>query len=80
MHNWHAIESEADYRRLEWQRAVAADARAAVAQMACKERRRSWSSLKLKQLVVPAVSLLTSFTSRRNTSTSYATGQPCRAS
>ena len=31
MHNWYGIETEAEFRRREWQRAIEADARAAQA-------------------------------------------------
>jgi hypothetical protein len=31
MHNWYGIETEVEFRRQEWQRAIAADARAAQA-------------------------------------------------
>lgn len=31
MHNWYAVETEAEFRRQEWERAIAADARAALA-------------------------------------------------
>jgi hypothetical protein len=34
MNNWYAIETEAEFRRREWQRAVEADARAAQARPA----------------------------------------------
>lgn len=34
MHNWYAIENEAAFRRQEWEREVAADARAAAARAA----------------------------------------------
>jgi hypothetical protein len=34
MHNYHAIETEAEFRRQEWQRAAAADMLASVAQAA----------------------------------------------
>jgi hypothetical protein len=31
MHNWHSVEAEAEFRRLEWERMASADARAALA-------------------------------------------------
>ncbi|MBA3450402.1 MAG: hypothetical protein H0T18_04235 [Chloroflexia bacterium] len=41
MFNWYGIESEAEFRRREWERMVAADARAAQAVAASKTRSRS---------------------------------------
>ena len=45
MNNWYAIECEAEFRRREWQRAVAADARAALAQAG--NGRKPWPRLSL---------------------------------
>ena len=42
MQNWHAIETETAYRRQEWERAAAADARAALAHTAPTPSRRGW--------------------------------------
>jgi hypothetical protein len=43
MHNWHAIETEAAFRRQEWERAVAAYAREEQARS--PRRRFGWPSL-----------------------------------
>jgi len=64
MHNWYAIETETEFRRREWQRAIEADARAAQARPA--NRRPRWPRLgrltlaNLRSLAVPRPS----FTSR----------------
>ena len=39
MHNWYGIETEAEFRRREWQRAIEADARAAQASAGRAESR-----------------------------------------
>ena len=57
MHNYHAIETEAAFRRREWQRAVEADARAAQARPA--HGRMRWPRIphrtltNLRSLTVP---------------------------
>jgi hypothetical protein len=61
MHDWYAIESEAAFRRQEWERAVAREARAA---QAVAQTRRRWPRLpslslfgmKLNRIVVPGLS------------------------
>jgi len=64
MHNWYAIETEAEFRRREWERAIEADALAAQARPANRQPR--WPRLgrltlaNLRSLVVPRPS----FTSR----------------
>ena len=64
MNNWYAIETEAEFRRREWQRAVEAEARAAQARPANGQLR--WSRIpkltlaNLKSLALPRPS----FTSR----------------
>ena len=71
MYNWNAMESEAAYRRLEWDRAVAADARAGLARPkrpGTKPASRSHLSLwdfNVKQLVASGVSWLASITTCR---------------
>ena len=46
MQNWHAIETETAFRRQEWERTAAADARAALAHTASAvPRRRSFPRL-----------------------------------
>lgn len=57
MSNWYTIETEAEFRRREWQRAVEADARAALARPA--DRQLPWPGIaqlilaNLKSLAVP---------------------------
>ncbi len=64
MNNWYTIETEAEFRRREWQRAVEADARAAQARPA--NGRTRWPRIahltlaNLRSLAVPRPS----FTSR----------------
>ena len=64
MNNWYAIETEAQFRRREWERAVEANARAAQARPASRELR--WPRIaqlalaNLRSLAVPRPS----FTSR----------------
>jgi hypothetical protein len=64
MSNWYAIETEAKFRRREWERAVEADARAAQARPAHRQTRWPWighlTLASLKSLAVPRLS----FTSR----------------
>ena len=57
MHNWYGIETEAEFRRQEWQRTIEADARAALAQSGRVER-GGWrlpqfSLARLRSLVAP---------------------------
>ena len=54
MHNWYAIESEAAFRRDEWQRAVAADARAAQARPVSV----TWRWPRFPRLALPRLSAL----------------------
>jgi len=42
MQNWHAIETETAFRRQEWERAAAAETRAALAISAPTAPRRGW--------------------------------------
>jgi hypothetical protein len=69
MQNWHEIESEAAFRRQEWERTAAADARAALANhTSAAPRRRSfprvftsglpWDRLTLFRFVIVARSLV----------------------
>jgi hypothetical protein len=88
MYNWHAMETEAEHRWLEWHRAVAADALARAALPPPKQSkprqaplpRMSWWSLKLKRLVVQGASFVTAIISRQNTNFAYPTVESCRAS
>jgi hypothetical protein len=48
MHNWYAVETEAEFRRREWQRAIEADARAAQARPA--NGRMRWPRISLLTL------------------------------
>jgi hypothetical protein len=63
MNNWHAIETEVEFRRREWQRAVEAEARAAQARPANGQRR--WPRIaqlalaNLRSLAVPRPSFTT---------------------
>jgi hypothetical protein len=86
MQNWYALESEAEHRRLEWNRAVAADARAI---LAFTERttptrvplpHKSLKSFNLRRLVAQGMSLITSITSCKCTSKIDSTVQLHRAS
>ena len=88
MYNWHAMETEAEHRRMEWHRAVTADALARAAlplpkrsnlRQALLPRPSSWS-LKLKRLVVQGASFVAAIISGKNTSIAYPTIEPCRAS
>jgi hypothetical protein len=81
MHNWHAIENEAEFRRQEWERTAAADARAA---LACPERPKlrwlrlpklSLPGLSLQRLAAPGLSLPAPAAPRRPTE-SYSTVRP----
>jgi hypothetical protein len=84
MYNWYAIESDAEHRRLEWDRAVATDAVASQARPKLSQSRQaplvrlSVLNLKLKQLVALGVSLVGSVASGQNTSSSYPIDQSCR--
>jgi hypothetical protein len=81
MNNWYQIESNAEHRRLEWDRAVAAHDRA---ELACPKRSRSpraplsrssvWSS-QLRQLVKSGLAWITSITSCQTASSPCSTGQ-----
>lgn len=57
MHNYHAMEIEAEFRRGEWQRAVEADASAA--HVRAGNERTPWSLTRVRSLVprLPVVSL-----------------------
>jgi hypothetical protein len=61
MNNWYAIETEAAFRRREWQRAVEADALALLARPAIGRTRWSWlgrlTLANLRSLAVPRPSL-----------------------
>jgi hypothetical protein len=71
MYNRFAIETEAEFRTQEWQRAASADARAALARPEMVKPRWfpkvSLSSLKLKRLAGPRVSFTSPMASRPNT-------------
>jgi hypothetical protein len=72
MHNWYAMESEAEFRRLEWERAVAADTRAALAGPARVTPRwlhlpmLSLSGLNLRRLAGPGLSFTAPLASRQS--------------
>jgi hypothetical protein len=61
MNNWYAIETEAEFRRREWQRAIETDARAAQARPANRQMR--WPRIphltlaNLRSLAAPRPSL-----------------------
>jgi hypothetical protein len=69
MHNWYAIESEAEFRRQEWERAVAKESRAALAQP--KFSRPRWLALPrvawfgTRPVTMPKVSLFAPFASHQ---------------
>jgi hypothetical protein len=86
MHNWNAIENELAHRRLERDRAIEAEARAALAVPTRPSPRpvplldvASWS-LKLKQLVASAVLWISSVSSCQSPTSPYATVQSRPAS
>ena len=67
MHNWHSIEHETAFRRQEWERIAAADARAALANPATAPRRAfprlhrqglPWHRLSLNGVVIAVQSLV----------------------
>src|SRR3954463_16441189 len=86
MHNWNAVENELAYRRLERDRGIKAEARAALA-VPTRSRPRPvplpdftlWS-LKLKHLVASGVSWVTSVSSCQSTNSPYAPVKPRPAS
>ena len=70
MNNYYAIETEAEFRRREWERAVEADARAA--QVCTGSWRMHWprpSLLNLRSFAAPRLSFASSLMSRRRTAT-----------
>jgi hypothetical protein len=87
MQNWYAVESEAKHRVLEWDRAIAADARSAMAIPGGRTTPRwmplshlSLWSLKLKRLLVDGVSWITSITSCKSAKELDTAVQPNQAS
>ena len=69
MHNWYGIETEAEFRRQEWRRAIEADARAALADSGNAER-GGWrmphvSLARLRGLLSPRQPFGASLTPRR---------------
>jgi hypothetical protein len=56
MHNYHAMEIEAEFRRREWQRAVEADARAV--RLRTGNERKPWRPLSLTRVRSLAASRL----------------------
>ena len=69
MHNWYGIETEAEFRRQEWQRAIEADARVALAR-AGRVERRGWrvpqfSLARLRALSAPRLPFGSSLGPRR---------------
>jgi hypothetical protein len=69
MHNWYAIESEAEFRRQEWEREVARETQAALASVeGVKPRWLQLPKVSLfgaKKLTMPKVSLFAPFASRQ---------------
>ena len=66
MNNYYAIETEVEFRRREWQRAVEAEARSA--QVCAGNCRKSWPRLSLARLrsfLAPRLPLSTSLGARR---------------
>ena len=66
MNNYYAIETEMEFRRREWQRAVEADARAA--QVCAGNGRKYWPQLSLPSLrsvLAPRLPFSTSLGARR---------------
>ena len=69
MHNWYGIETEAEFRRQEWQRMVEAEAGAALARSG-GEQGRGWrlprvSLARLRSLVGPRLPAAAPLTPRR---------------
>ena len=85
MYNWFQIETESQHRRLEWDRAVAADARAASADAERATPRplpplhHSLFRMKLSGWLC-RVKLVTSVASCRSSSKSFSAVQPYRVS
>jgi hypothetical protein len=81
MYNWFQIESESQHRRLEWERAVAAESQ--TAQVHTEQRvplsHTSLSGLSLKWLAAQGMSLIGSIASRTSTTKLNSTVQPYRA-
>ena len=68
MNNYYAIETEAEFRRREWQRAVEADARAA--QVCTGNGRMHWPRLSLtsvRSFAAPRLPFASSLATRRRT-------------